>query len=268
MNAYARLAIFLGIATALLVFATQHALQRGNEIASVLAESPAAARTTTTKINGAGSISDSGSALRTAAGYQATPEGKEDLFAKLAAVPAGAEAVALTQKLEAAIAPENVDQYISALVTTDHVAIQRATHAALTRTADSAAVTKLAAQFGTATEQGRGRILQCLEQLQNPAAYAGLVSTVRADTSEKGSPILGSAMFGLANIGSQEAAVFILSQVSTQNEFFALRALERLESPDARRVVEGALAGNKDGALLDDNSRRLVAGAVGTPVAN
>jgi hypothetical protein len=267
MNAYARLAIFLGIATALLVFATQHALQRGNEIASVLAEKPAAARTSTTKINGGSSMSDFGSAQATAAQYQATPEGKEDLFAKLAAAPAGAEAIALTQKLDAAITAENVDQYIAALVTTDHIAIERATHAALSRTADSAAVTKLAAQFGTATEQGRGRILQCLEQLQNPAAYAGLVSTVRADTSEKGSPILGSAMFGLASIGSPEAAAFIVSQVPTQNEFFALKALERLSTPDARRVVEGALAGNKDGTGLDANSRRLVADAVGAAPA-
>jgi hypothetical protein len=263
MNAYARLAIFLGIAVALLVFATQHALQRGTEMAKVLSEPTGSVRQTGTKVSRSGEVGGE-TFMQDIARLQTTPAGAPDLFAQLDALPAGPDAVALTQQLEQSITSDNVDQYVSALITSENIAVARGALAALARTADAATVGKVVAQFGTASEQGRGRILQFLEQVQNPAAYAGLVQTVRSDTSEKGSPILGSAMAGLANLGNQESVGYLLSQLPTQNEFFVLRALERLQNPEGRRILEGALQpGNKDGAGLDADRRRMLEQALG-----
>jgi hypothetical protein len=262
MNAYARLAIFLGIAVAILIFATQHALDRGADMSQILNKQPAAqARTNTSHSSSAGlSTGTATTAIQSASKFQTTPQGTPDLFAQLEALAAGPEAIALTQKIEAGITPENTPQYVAAFLSTQNAAVERATSAALARTADSATVSSITSAYGNIPEQSRGRILTFLESVQNPAAYQGLIQTVKADTSEKGSPILGSAMHGMANLGTNESVAWLLSQLNGDREFFALQSLSRVQSPAGRATMEGAVAGNKDGAGLDPDRVKLVAG--------
>jgi hypothetical protein len=267
MNAYARLAIFLGIAMAILVVATQHAVHRGEQIAAVL-EVQAAGKGQRSVTAAGGSEGSTGSAaartetILRAVPFLATATGTADHFAQLAALPAGPEAVALTQQVEAGMTPENADAYVQALLTTEHPAVERATMGALARSADSRVINQLAQSYGRIPEAKRGRILQTLEQAQNPSAFNGLVQTVRSDTSEKRSPILVAAMLGLANVGTHESVSYLLSQIPTENEFFAIQALGRITSEEGMDILRGAAQGNKDSDSLGDHGRRIVADLV------
>jgi hypothetical protein len=254
MNAYARLALFLGIAMASLVFVTQYATHRGDQLSVLLQEKKAKAPLA------AGTASEP--AQRTSSVAHSSPA-QVDLFAQLAALPAGAESVTLTQQLESGITAQNAGQYVQALLSTEHPGILRASHAALARTADSGTISQLAQSYGQIPEERRGRVLQVLEQAQNPAAYQGLVDTVRADTSEKRSPILVSAMLGLANVGSRESVSYLMSQLTGPNEFFAAQALRQVNSTQGLDLMQAAAAGNKDGEALGAHGRQLLQEIVG-----
>ena len=167
-------------------------------------------------------------------------------FAQLAALSPGSEAIALGRRLEAAITPQNTTAYLDALLQTDHPGVERAAHAALARTADSSTLLALVSRYGSTPAERRGRILQVLENAQNPAATTGLIQTVAQDTSEKRSPILVSAMNGLAGLSTPDSVSYLLQQVATDNETFALMALERVQTPQGREMIRAAASRNKD----------------------
>lgn len=244
MNSYARLAILVGTAMAILVFVTQQATLRDEKMADLLQRSSAKTQLPTVTSRQQGAVVVAAAAL----------------FSQIAAIPAGAEAIALSQQLEAGITTQNAGQYVSALLSTDHPGVERAAHAALARTADSASITLLAQSYGQIPEERRGRVLQVLEQAQNPAAYEGLVQTVQADTSEKRSPILVSAMLGLANVGTRDAVGYLLTQMNGANEFFATQALGRVNHAEGLALMEAAAAGNKDGEALGEHGRQTLQG--------
>ena len=172
------------------------------------------------------------------------------LFHQLPTLPAGDAAIAIAQQLEAGITEHNRSTYVDQLLRTDHPGVERATLAALSRSADSATITSLVSQYGSTAPERRGRILQVLENAQNPAATEALIETVAMDQSEKRSPILVSAMNGLANIGSVDSVSALLHQVTTDNETFAYMALERVRSEQGREMIRSAAQGSKDAPNL------------------
>lgn len=165
---------------------------------------------------------------------------------QLAKLPAGEQAIALGQKLENAITPRNAAVFVGALLTADHPAVERTAHGALSRMADSETILSLVRRYGSTPEDRRGRVLQVLENARNPAATSGLIEVVSSDTSEKRSPLLVSAMNGLAGIATTESVGFLIRQVATVNETFALMALERVNTEQGREMIRAAAAGNKD----------------------
>ncbi len=167
-------------------------------------------------------------------------------FQNLAKLPAGDQAIALGQKIEASISAANTSAYMDALLTTDHPAVERTAHAALSRSADAGTITSLVRRFGSTPEDRRGRILQVMENAQNPLAAPGLMEVVRSDTSEKRSPLLTSAMNGLAGLGTTESVGFLIRQVATENETFALMSLGRVSTEQGKEMIRAAAAGNKD----------------------
>lgn len=167
-------------------------------------------------------------------------------FEALAKLPPGDQAVALGQQIEASITPANTAAYIDALLTTDHPAVERTAHGALGRSADAGTIMDLVRRYGSTPEDRRGRILQVMENAQNPLAAPGLIEVVQTDTSEKRSPLLTSAMNGLAGIANTESITFLIRQVATENETFALMALGRVTNEQGREIIRGAAGGNKD----------------------
>ena len=165
---------------------------------------------------------------------------------QLAKLPAGEQAIALGQKLENSITSRNAAVFVDALLTTDHPAVERTAHGALSSAADSETILAMVRRYGGTPEERRGRVLQVLDNARNPAATSGLIEVVNSDTSEKRSPLLVSAMNGLAGIASTESVGFLIRQVATVNETFALMALERVNTDQGREMIRAAAAGNKD----------------------
>lgn len=167
-------------------------------------------------------------------------------FEELAKLPPGDSAIALGQRIEEAITPANKTAYMDALLTTDHSAVERTASGALSRSADASAIMDLVRRYGSTPEDRRGRILQVMENAQNPLAAPGLIEVVQTDTSEKRSPLLTSAMNGLAGLATTESITFLIRQVATENETFALMALGRVTNDQAKEIIRGAAGGNKD----------------------
>jgi len=167
-------------------------------------------------------------------------------FQALANLPAGEQAITLGQQLENSISPANTSAYMDALLTTDHPAVERTAQAALSRSADADTIMNLVRRFGSTPEDRRGRILQVMENAQNPLAAPGLIEVVQSDTSEKRSPLLTSAMNGLAGLGTTESVGFLIRQVATGNETFALMSLDRVSTEQGKEMIRAAAAGNKD----------------------
>jgi folylpolyglutamate synthase/dihydropteroate synthase len=176
-------------------------------------------------------------------------------FEALRSLPPGDAAIALGQQLEAGINAENAAGYVQALLQTQDPAVERAAIAALARTADGGTLQTLAAAYGSLPAENRGRILQVLEQARNPEAVSGLAGIFSADTSEKRSPLVVSALYGIANIGSMDAVSYLLTQVTNQNADYALLALERVKSPQGRAMIQGAAEGSKDAASIPSTYR-------------
>lgn len=174
------------------------------------------------------------------------PTAISNSLGQLAAMPPGDTAIALGRSIEAAITPQNTAAFIEALLTTGHPAVERTAHAALARTADSETLAALVHRYGTTPGERRGRILQILDNVQNPAATEGLIQIVANDTGEKRSPLLVCAMNGLANLSTVESVSYLIGQVATDNETFAFMALERVRTDRAREMIRAASTGNKD----------------------
>lgn len=171
-------------------------------------------------------------------------------FDRLRVMQPGNDAIALAQQLEAAITPGNTDVYVQALLATDHPAIERVVITALARTADAGVMLTLAGHYGSTTDVARGRILQVLEAAENPAATSGLSAIVTAETSEKRSPVMMSAMYGIANTGSVDSVHYLLQQLNTANAEYSVMALERVRSSQGIEMIRQAAEGSKDGQDL------------------
>ena len=167
-------------------------------------------------------------------------------FERLSKLPAGDEAIALSKQIEAAISPQNMTSYVQALLVTENTAVERAAITALARTADAATIIELATHYGAIAAEQRGRILQVLEGAQNPEAVKGLADIATADVSEKRSPLMMSALYGIANVGTQDGVQHLLGQLSTGNAEYAVMALERVQSAQGIAMIRAAAEGSKD----------------------
>lgn len=167
-------------------------------------------------------------------------------FEQLRSLPPSDAAIELGRQLEAGITPENAAGYVQALLQTQSPAVERAALSALARTANSEVMRDLASAYGTVPAAQRGRILQVLEAASSPDALQGLVGIATADTSEKRSPVVVSALAGIANIGNMESVEYLLSQVTPSNGDYALMALKRVKSAQGIEMIRAAGAGSKD----------------------
>jgi hypothetical protein len=171
-------------------------------------------------------------------------------FDRLRDLPPGDAAIELGRQIEAAITKDNVAGYVQVLLKTDHPAVERSAIAALARAADSPVMLALAGQYGAVAPESRGRILQVLEGAANPAAVEGLAAIYAADLSEKRSPLVMSALHGLANIGTMESVQYLLSQVSPGNAEYALLAMERVRTTQGIEMIRAAAEGSKDAEAI------------------
>ncbi len=167
-------------------------------------------------------------------------------FERLGKLPSGEAAITLGQQIEAAITADNAGGYIRALLSTEHPAVERAASSALARAADSQTMIELAGYYGAIEPERRGRILSVLEAAANPASTPGLAAIIAADTDEKRSPLMMSAMYGIANTGTVESVQYLLGLLSTENGEYAVMALERVHSALGVEMIRAAAAGNKD----------------------
>lgn len=170
-------------------------------------------------------------------------------------LPAGDAAVALGRQLEASATTATAPAYREALLRTPHAAVERAAIAALARVADGETMVALAGDYGDLPQERRGRILQVLEAAGNPAALDGLARIVAADTSEKRSPLVMSALQGAANIGTMESVNYLLGLAASDAPDLALMALERVPTRQGVAMIRAAADGAKDHAQLSPQIR-------------
>jgi hypothetical protein len=189
-------------------------------------------------------------------------------FDRLRDLPPGDAAIELGRQIEAAITADNAPGYVQVLLKTDHPAVERSAIAALARAADSSVMLALAGQYDAVAPESRGRILQVLEGAANPAAVEGLAGIYAADISEKRSPMVMSALYGLANIGTMESVQYLLSQVSPGNAEYALLAMERVRTTQGIEMIRAAAEGSKDADAIAPSFRpalRRIAEAAAKP---
>jgi hypothetical protein len=167
-------------------------------------------------------------------------------FETLRELPSGDAAIALSRQLESAITKANMGGYVQALLTSDNTTVERVALSALARAADSSTLIELASYYGALAPERRGRILSVLEAAENPEAAAGLAAIIAADTSEKRSPLMVSALYGMANAGTMDTVQYLLGQLATDNFEYAVMALERVKSPQGVELIRSAAQGSKD----------------------
>ncbi len=167
-------------------------------------------------------------------------------FERLRGLPAGDAAVELARQLEAGITADNTNGYVQALLKAASPAEARAAGAALARAGDGDVMRQLAGLYGSLDAEQRGRVLQVLEQAGNPQAIEGLAALFLADTSEKRSALVMSALYGVAHIGTMESVQVLLKQVTPANADYALLALGRVNSTQGIEMIRAAANGSKD----------------------
>lgn len=170
-------------------------------------------------------------------------------------LPPGDDAIALGRQLAAAATPATAPAFREALLRTANPAVERIAIAALARTADSALVQALASDYGELPAEQRGRVLQVLEGAANPAALDGLSQIVAADTSEKRSPLVMSALYGIASLGTMESVDYLLRQSATDAGDYALMAMERVHTRQGVELIRAAAAGSKGHEQLTPSLR-------------
>jgi hypothetical protein len=174
---------------------------------------------------------------------------------QLASLPPGDDAIAQGRQLAAAATPATAPAFREALLSTTNPAVERIAIAALARTADSALVQALANDYGELPAEQRGRVLQVLEGAANPAALEGLSQIVAADTSEKRSPLVMSALYGIASLGTMESVDYLLRQSATDAGDYALMAMERVHTRQGVELIRAAAAGSKGHEQLTPSLR-------------
>jgi len=192
---------------------------------------------------------------KTALPLSAAARGVAQQLDRLTALPSGDDAITLGHQLAAAATPETATAFREVLLKTTNPAVERVAIAALARTADSALVQALANDYGDLPAEQRGRVLQVLEGAANPAALDGLSGIVAADTSEKRSPLVMSALYGVANLGTMESVDYLLRQSGTDSVDFALMAMERVRTRQGVEQIRAAAAGNKGHEQLSPSLR-------------
>lgn len=182
-------------------------------------------------------------------------QGMAQQINRLMALPAGDEAIALARQLAASATPETAPAFREALLSTTNPAVERVSIAALARTADSALMQALASDYGDLPAEQRGRVLQVLEGAGNPTALDGLSQIVAADTSEKRSPLVMSALYGIASLGTMEGVEYLLRQSTTDTADHALMAMERVHTRQGVELIRAAAAGSKGHEQLTPSLR-------------
>lgn len=192
---------------------------------------------------------------RTVVPLSAAARGMVQQLDQLMALPSGDDAIALGRQLAAAATPETAPAFREALLKTANPAVERVAIAALARTADSALMQALANDYGDLPAEQRGRVLQVLEGAGNPAALDGLSGIVAADTSEKRSPLVMSALYGIANLGTMESVEYLLRQSASDAPDYALMAMERVRTRQGVEQIRAAAAGSKGHEQLTPSLR-------------
>jgi hypothetical protein len=169
-------------------------------------------------------------------------------FDRLRGMVPGDAAIATSRQLEAGMTQENAAGYVQALVNADNPAVERAAMSALARSANSEQILALAGEYGAMPPDRRGRILQTLESVANPAAADGLTGIVAADHTEKRSALVMSAMYGIANIGNMDSVNYLLGQLSPGKADLALMALERVHTKQGIEIIRAAGEGSSKDA--------------------
>ena len=185
----------------------------------------------------------------------AAAQGMARQIDQLASLPPGDDAIAQGRQLAAAATPATAPAFREALLSTANPAVERIAIAALARTADSALVQALANDYGELPAEQRGRVLQVLEGAANPAALEGLAQIVAADTSEKRSPLVMSALYGIASLGTMESVDYLLRQSATDAGDHALMAMERVHTRQGVELIRAAAAGSKGHEQLTPSLR-------------
>lgn len=176
-------------------------------------------------------------------------------FQQLKTLPPGDAAIALAQQIEAGIEPGNAMAYMDALFNGQGAEVERAAIKALARAGDASVMQAVAAAYGLLPVERRGRILQVLETAGNPAAISGLQAIVAEDVGERRSPLVASAMVGMAHIGTADAIEQLMAQASGPNDAYALNALQRLNTRQGVELLRTAAAGDKGYEALPPNLR-------------
>ena len=87
------------------------------------------------------------------------------------------------------------------------------------------------------------------------AAISRLEAVVARETDERGSPLMASAMVGLAHLGTQPAVERLITQASGPNDAQALNALQRVATRQGVELLRSAAAGGKGYEALTANQR-------------
>jgi hypothetical protein len=183
---------------------------------------------------------------------------------QLASLPPGDAAITLARQLETAVTPQTAPAFRDALLRATHPGVERVAISALARAADSELMIALAGDYGTLPPEARGRILQVLEAAGNPAALDGLTQIVAADTSEKRSPLVMSALYGIAHLGTMDSVGYLLSQTTTDSVDYALMALERVPTRQGVEMIRAAAAGSRGYEQISPSMRANLQRVAGT----
>lgn len=183
---------------------------------------------------------------------------------QLAGLPPGDAAITLARQLETSVTPQTAPAFRDALLRATHPGVERVAISALARAADSELMVALAGDYGTLPPEARGRILQVLEAAGNPAALDGLTQIVAADTSEKRSPLVMSALYGIAHLGTMDSVGYLLRQTSTDSVDYALMALERVPTRQGVEMIRAAAAGSRGYEQISPSMRANLQRVAGT----
>jgi hypothetical protein len=183
---------------------------------------------------------------------------------QLAGLPPGDAAITLARQLESSVTPQTAPAFREALLRATHPGVERVAISALARAADSELMVALAGDYGTLPPEARGRILQVLEAAGNPAALDGLTQIVAADTSEKRSPLVMSALYGIAHLGTMDSVGYLLRQTTTDSVDYALMALERVPTRQGVEMIRAAAAGSRGYEQISPSMRANLQRVAGT----
>lgn len=183
---------------------------------------------------------------------------------QLAGLPPGDAAITLARQLESSVTPQTAPAFREALLRATHPGVERVAISALARAADSELMVALAGDYGTLPPEARGRILQVLEAAGNPAALDGLTQIVAADTSEKRSPLVMSALYGIAHLGTMDSVGYLLRQTTTDSVDHALMALERVPTRQGVEMIRAAAAGSRGYEQISPSMRANLQRVAGT----